>query len=182
MYGLVNQGLKDMVCAVNGEETWRDVCKLADIAHDDFSLLEPYEDAVTHRIVTAISKVSNTDANSVLSDFGKYWVTFTAEQGYGPIMELFGKDFKTCLINLNRMHSHMGAAMPKLTPPKFTVVENGDRILEVRYSSARVGLAPMVYGLLAGLAEKFAEKVTIQHKPRADGTDYDTFLVKFADI
>jgi len=62
--------------------------------------------------------------DEVLRLFGKYWVAFTATEGYGPILNLFGQDLRTCLSNLNRMHAHMGAMMPDLKPPRFRVAEN----------------------------------------------------------
>ena len=178
MYGLINQGLKDMVCLDSGQDAWRRICQEADISHNDFDLLEPYEDSLTAKLVSAIAHELKIADSDVLTRFGKYWIEFTAHQGYGQIMDLFGKDLKTCLRNLNRMHGHMGTVMPNLKPPRFTVIDKGPNAIEVQYSSTRNGLTPMVHGLLLGLAEKFKEKVEIRLLPREPKAEWDSFIVE----
>jgi hypothetical protein len=185
MYGLVNQGLKDMVCHQAGIDAWREVCAHAGMATDDFDLLQPYDDASTARLVSSISEILNISESDVLIRFGSYWVTFTAQQGYGPIMDLFGKDFRSCLRNLNRMHAHMGAVMPKLCPPRFEVYEEGAASVHVHYFSSRQGLSPMVLGLLQGLADKFGERVSINMLnmlPSASATEGIRFKIEFLAV
>lgn len=178
MYGLVSQGLRDMVCLEVGQDTWRKICKEADISPNDFDLMEPYDDSVSDKLVTAVARELKLDPSDVLIRFGKYWISFTAHHGYGQIMDLFGKDFRTCLMNLNRMHGHMGATMPQLKPPRFTVIDQGPNVLEVRYSSTRKGLAPMVHGLLLGLADKFKERAAIRPLFREPEAEWDSFMVE----
>jgi hypothetical protein len=182
MYGLVNQGLKDMVCLDAGQDTWMRICQQVGLSHHDFDLMEPYDDALTAKLVAEIAAELNIDGPEVLTRFGKYWIKFTAHQGYGQIMDLFGKDFKTCLKNLNRMHGHMGSMMPGLKPPRFTVVDRGSSTLEIQYSSTRKGLAPMVHGLLIGLAEKFNEKAEIKLLLREPDDESDRFLVELGGV
>ncbi len=107
---------------------------------------------------------------------------FTAKEGYGPILDLFGGDFKTCLRNLNLMHGHMGAMMPNLKPPRFVVTERGDGMMRVNYYSSRTGLAPMVVGLLEGLSEKFQEPVAIRQVPRVADADCDEFEIEMTSL
>ena len=182
MYGLVNQGLKDIVCLNHGQDTWIRICHDAGISHNDFDLMEPYDDALTAKLVSATAKELNVDESEVLTRFGRHWIEFTADQGYGPVMDLFGKDLKTCLMNLNRMHGHMGAAMPSLKPPRFTVVDRGLNVFEVQYSSTRKGLTPMVQGLLLGLADKFNEKVAVRLLPREPKAEWDSFIVELEAV
>lgn len=179
MYGLINQGLKDMVSRSSGIDTWRAVCSSLGVASDDFELLQPYDDELTQRLVRATAAEWQVSEGEVLQRFGRHWILFTAHEGYGPIMDLFGRDFRTCLKNLDRMHVHMGAMMPKLQPPRFNVCDLGPDAIEVRYSSGRVGLAPMVHGLLQGLAEKFSEMVTIESLRDPTGAEQATFIVRF---
>jgi hypothetical protein len=182
MYGLINQGLKDMVSRCSGPDTWRAVCSSLGVSPDDFELLQPYEDSLTQRLIQATAAELGVSESEVLQRFGRHWIIFTAHEGYGPIMDLFGGDFRTCLKNLNRMHAHMGAMMPKLQPPRFDVQVLGTRAVEVRYSSSRLGLVPMVHGLLEGLAEKFSEKVKIELLHGVTGSEQTTFLVEFEAV
>jgi hypothetical protein len=182
MYGLINQGLKEMVCQRDGVDTWRSVCSSLAIAPDDFELLQPYEDSLTQKLIEAVATEWRVPPSEVLQGFGRHWILFTANQGYGPIMDLFGNDFRTCLQNLNRMHAHMGAMMPKLQPPRFDVREIGPHVVEVRYSSSRSGLYPMVYGLLQGLAEKFSERVTIELVQSVEVSNQAVFHLGFESL
>jgi hypothetical protein len=177
MYGLIQKGLKDMVCRSMGDDVWSEICQTASCEDSDFEPLQSYPDSLTASLVAACATRMELAPEDVLRRFGRYWVAFTAQEGYGPILDLFGGDLRTCLRNLNRMHGHMGAMMPNLKPPRFVVEEEQDMLIKLRYYSSRQGLAPMVVGLIEGLSEKFGEPVVIKQLPRAQGVDHDEFEI-----
>lgn len=179
MYGMINQAVRDLVCHQAGDDTWLDVCREAEIDPEGFEALTPYPDALTYKLVGIAARKLNMTPDVVLHNFGRHWVFFTAEQGYGEVMRMFGKDFRSCLANLNRMHGHMGAMMPQLKPPRFTVVEDSPKAITVHYFSEREGLGPMVVGLLEGLAEKFGEKISVEFLPKGSPQEHDRFIVSF---
>lgn len=176
MYGLVNQGVKDLVISNFGEESWR---KLAEDANSptDFVAMQYYEDALTYRLVGAASKLLNLPPEKILSEFGKHWVHFTGKEGYGPIMDLFGSDFKTCLSNLNHLHTRMGMTLPHLKPPSFEFSEIDQSTFDLKYKSERVGLGPMVTGLIEGLAKKYGHVVKISELGLDPETKTQTFRI-----
>lgn len=182
MYGLINQALKDMVCARAGQSVWSEVCSAVGISDDDFDELHPYPDKVTYSLVHETSKKLSVAVETMLRDFGHYWISFTAHHGYGDIMSLFGSDLRTCLKNLNRMHGHMGALMPQLKAPRFVVIENSDAQITVQYFSDRSGLAPFVVGLLTGLADKFEEAVVVRHLPKSAPNPFEEFEITFSGL
>jgi hypothetical protein len=179
MYGLLNQGLKELVMARDGERVWSDICVSVGTSAEDFDLLLPYDDSITYRLVGATSDALKIPVAELLRMFGAHWVTFTAQQGYGEMMTLFGKDLRACLKNLNLMHGHLGGMMPDLHPPRFTVEELGADKITVHYHSNREGLGPLVVGLLEGLAEKFGENIQITHVPKSQRSDHDEFDILF---
>jgi hypothetical protein len=77
------------------------------------------------------------------------------------------------------MHGHMGAMMPKLNPPRFRVEDTASDQIIVHYYSHREGLAPMVIGLLDGLARRFGDQVVIYHQTKASLSDHDEFDIRF---
>lgn len=162
MYGLVNQAVKDLVVTQFGEEKWNAICEEAKSPTKDFVNMQYYPDAVTYNLVGAASKHLGLPAEAILTEFGKYWVLYTAKTGYGPIMDLFGHDYKSCLAGLNNLHGRMGLSMPELAPPRFNFKECAPNIYHVEYQSKRTGLEPFVKGLLMGLAAKFDTKVDIR--------------------
>lgn len=180
MYGLVNEGIREMVISVAGSDTWESMCQEVGIAPEGFETLCPYDDSLTYRLVDVTSKRLNIPYDEVLRRYGHYWIAFTAEQGYGEIMRLFGTDFRTCLENLNRMHAHMGAMMPQLSPPRFRVEASSPHDWIVHYYSLREGLGPMVHGLLEGLALKYNERASIKRISKGIRSDHDEFEVSIS--
>lgn len=181
MYGLVNLAVRDLVILNSNLETWIEICKEAGIPVTDFTAMETYPDAVTYDLVRVISSKLNMSAADVLRAFGKHWILYTAKEGYGDILSMFGQDFETCLRNLNNMHARMGAMMPQLVPPRFVVTKVADSAnLRVEYHSKRPGLGPMVLGILEGLAEKFVIQVEIEFKPSSGNQAPDIFDIKKA--
>jgi hypothetical protein len=179
MYGLVNEGIRQLVVQLAGEETWESICHKVGVEPEGFEPLCPYNDLVTYKLVQTAAETLELSQEEFLTQYGYYWITYTAEGGYGDLMRLFGADLRTCLTNLNRMHAHMGAMMPDLSPPRFTVDNlEGDEIL-VHYHSHRAGLAPMVMGLLQGLANRYGDTISIQHTQKGERSDHDEFLVRF---
>lgn len=167
MYGLVNQGIKDLVLNVSNYETWVKICRNAN-APDKFVSMQYYEDEVTYRLVGSASAVLNLPPDKILGEFGKYWVHYTAKEGYGPIMDLFGDDFKSCLKNLNHLHTRMGMTMPQLSPPSFVYTEISNNVVQIEYKSKRAGLSPMVSGLIEGLAKKHGTKIDVKFSEEND--------------
>lgn len=161
MYGLVNQAIKDLVVNKFSEDQWNRICQESKLDNTDFISLQYYPDTVTYSLVGSASKVLGLSAEDILYEFGQYWVLYTAKEGYGPLMDLFGSSFKDCLQNLNSLHARMGMTMPQLSPPKFTFNEIQQNHYQVEYHSVRQGLCPMVSGLLKGLATKHNTKVEI---------------------
>lgn len=175
MYGLVNQAVKDLVVTKFGDSKWQEICVDCGLPTNDFVSMQYYPDPLTYQLVGSASKVLNLSPELVLKEFGKYWVLYTAKEGYGNIMDMFGEDFKSCLQNLNSLHARMGMTMPQLSPPKFKFNEVNSYTYDVEYYSKREGLCPMVIGLLEGLAEKFNVKASIEFSRT---NDVNHFIIK----
>ncbi len=178
MYGLVNRGIQDLVIRTFGEDVWNRVKAKAGVDVAEFESLTTYPDDVTYRLVGALSETVNMSAAALLRAYGKFWILYTAQEGYGDLMNLFGRDLRSCLVNLNTMHSRMGAMMPALKPPRFNCHLSDAGTIEVEYYSLRPGLAPMVLGLFEGLAEKFGEKAEITHLGRDNLKQCELFSVR----
>ena len=177
MYGLVNEGIRELVLSKADAESWAAMCEKVGIDAEGFEPLCPYDDSITYKLIDLVAKKFKIPQEEALRQYGQFWITYTATQGYGEIMKLFGTDFRTSLSNLNRMHAHMGAMMPKLLPPRFQVEASDSKHLTVHYYSHREGLAPMVIGLLEGLAIKYGDSISVKHIPKGTRSDHDEFEV-----
>ena len=178
MYGLVNIAIRDLILGQHGEEVWLEIVQRSGASHSTFVGMERYPDSLTYDLVSAASEVLDAPVPALLEAFGEFWMSFTAQKGYGSALEFAGDGFREFVENLDDMHARISLSFPELEPPSFDVEELPDGRLELHYHTERPGLAPMVIGLLRGLARRFDETVAIEHVPPTDDHDYDRFLVR----
>ena len=181
MYGMVNRAVRDMVLARFGTEAWDRIHTKA-AAPAEFEKMQGYDDGVTYRLVGAASEVLGIPPETVMRTFGVYWVTETAEKGYGPLLALWGSSFVEFLSNLDALHVRVAETFTSLKPPSFEVVKEGEGALTVFYRSHRPGLAPFVAGLIEGVGQRFNTKVVVKliRSRAVDGGDADVFRVGYS--
>ncbi len=178
MFGLVNKGLEDMVCSQYGEEIWEEIKSKAEVEIEAFISMDAYPDDITYRLVDAASVVMKIPATDILEAFGRYWILFTATEGYGSLMEMAGDNLPEFLQNLDNLHARVGLSFPNLQPPSFLCSDLEVQSLKLHYYSDRPGLTPMVVGMLKGLGEKFDTEVDIQlTNSKSQGNDHEEVTI-----
>lgn len=158
MYGLVNKAVQGLITKEFGEEKWNEIKTKAGFEDEIFVSMQKYDDSITYNLVGAASEVLNVSGEDLLEAFGEYWVLYTAEEGYGEMLDMAGSTFVEFLGNLNHLHMRVGDVMPELEPPSFEVETISECELRLYYSSKREGLNPMVLGLVKGLGKRFDVK------------------------
>ena len=181
MYGLVNIAIRDLILGEHGPEIWDRILERAGVPHSTFVGMERYPDSMTYDLVGAASEVLGAPAEDLLRVFGEYWMTFTAEKGYGETLEFAGSTFREFLENLDEMHARISLSFPHLQPPSFDLEELEDGRLELHYHTDRPGLAPMVIGLLNGLAKRFGQEIDLIHEGPEQEGGHDRFLMSVRD-
>ncbi|MEY4572823.1 MAG: hypothetical protein RLZ10_2080 [Bacteroidota bacterium] len=180
MYGLVNKAIKDLVVNNYGEETWKEIASRANFQETEFVGLQSYPDTLTYDLVKHASEVLKADPHDILEAFGEYWITYTASEGYGELMDLSGNTFSEFLSNLDMLHSRMSNMMPHLAPPQFTTRNEKENSLELEYRSERQGLSPMLFGLIRGLGKRFNLNCTIkQIVEKGEHSDCHVYLIEW---
>ncbi len=178
MYGLVNKAVEDLIRTKFSDAVWEKVKELACVDAEMFVSMNAYDDDITYRLVGAASQVLGISPEAVLIEFGKYWVNYTAKEGYGSLLEMGGNSLPEFLKNLNALHIRVGMTYNNLKPPSFNCEELDEETLIVKYFSHRKGLAPLVIGLLHGLGDKFGVEVDITQTHHQETDQYDEFRVK----
>lgn len=182
MYGLVNKAIHDMVCVNFGEETWEKIREKAEVEVGSFLCMDTYPDDITHRLVKAASVVLGMSPQKIMQAFGEYWVQYTAQEGYGEMMEMSGSTLPEFLQNLDNLHARVGLSFPQLQPPSFDCTEMEEESLNLHYYSDRQGLSPMIVGLVKGLGSRFDTEVEVtQTQSREEGAEHDEFLIKYKE-
>lgn len=179
MYGLVNRAIEQLVVSQKGPDAWAHVCQVAGWPDEGFVALQPYDDGVTYRLVAAVSQEFDMPPDQVLRAFGEYWILYTAEQGYGDMLNSCGTNLRDFLRGLNQLHVRIETTMRNVRPPNFEVIDLAPNLMELTYESEREGLAPMVEGLLTGLAKRFGQRIDVKHvSARATGVPRDVFHIQ----
>jgi hypothetical protein len=178
MYGLVNKAIQDLVINGFGEQTWLEICEMSGFDEEDFVGMEPYPDSLTYTLVANISKKTGLDSSKILELFGEHWILYTADEGYGDLMNLSGSNFVDFLNNLNLLHERISNIMPKLEPPDFKTRNQTDRSIELEYRSSREGLIPMLHGLIKGLGKRFNMELQVEQiEYKNNGAVCDVFRI-----
>lgn len=162
MYGMVNKALEGMVRETGGDAAWEQTRAKAGVGVEMFLSSEGYPDGVTYSLVGAASEVLGQPAESVLKNFGRYWVLRTAREGYGDLLAAGGRTLPEFLRKLPDFHTRVILMFPHLKPPHFYCTDETDKSIRLHYQSEREGLEPFVIGLLEGLGEMFQTAITIQ--------------------
>jgi len=180
MYGLVNRAIEEMVCTHFSADAWEQIKQQAHVDNVHFLSMDQYPDQLTYDLVGAGHRVLGATPEQILEAFGRFWTKYTAQEGYGDLLHMAGDSFVDCLQNLDNLHTRVGLSYPQLRPPSFYCTDITPGSLRLHYLSERAGLAPMVVGLLHGLAEVFQTKIAIEiAESRADGHDHEVFLITF---
>lgn len=165
MYGMIHRGIRAMMIDAVGEAEWDKLEREVEIGPAELISQVVYDDSLTLSIVAAAARRLDISIEECLDRFGRYWVYFTERDSYGSIMDFTGRDLVSFIQNLDRMHQAVVTAMPEAKVPSFTVVEQQDGALRVRYESERSGLEPLVVGLLHGLLDRFDLEGDVQPVP-----------------
>jgi hypothetical protein len=182
MFGLVNKALADMLCANFGERVWNDIKTRAEVDVEVFISMEPYPDEITYRLIAASSEILGRSEAEIIEGFGFYWVLFTATEGYGKLLSIAGDTLPELLQNLDNINARIGLSFPKAKTPAFRCSQIRANSLHLHYYSERRGLAPLVIGMIKGMAEKFQIAVEVAVvKSKDKGDPNDEFLIKYMD-
>jgi hypothetical protein len=81
MYGLVNQGVQDLVVELGGDQLWAAVKQRAGVEFEAFVGMDVYPDAITERLVLAVAEALDKTPAEVLQAFGRHWILYTGRKG-----------------------------------------------------------------------------------------------------
>lgn len=181
MYGLVTEGLRDLVLTEHGESVWESICKKAGVSTIPFVAMKAYDDALVYTLVGAAADVLRTTPEALLERFGEHWVSFAAAHGYSHLLDLCGRDLGELLEQMESLHARVKLALPALEPPVMSVKRIDANAVRLTYSSRRVGLVPLLVGIVRGLAKRFHVTVAIAHVVvRAEGRA-DELVIRWAE-
>ncbi len=179
MYGMIHAFFQEILTDEHGPEKWEEITARAGVDMTGVIGMQQYPDELAYGIVGAAAEVTGRDAGELLRFLGAKWVSYTARGPYSHYYES-AVSIREFLAQLDDVHADLGLIMPDLRPPSFSVSEDPDGSLTVRYYSGRPGLGPFVEGLLIGLGDLYREPCSAEMTgEKNESRDYDEFKVTF---
>lgn len=171
---MVNRAIEDLIVSSAGSDTWENIKRRAGLENLQFLDSSNYEDDITYKLVAAASEVLDQPPYDVLHAFGRHWVLYTGREGWANLFNIAVGDFISFLEQLDEMHARVSTAMPHGSMPEFTLIHQ-DGYFNLEYRTEREGLAPMVVGILSGLAEQYDESWAVEHTGHRQHLGFDRF-------
>lgn len=172
MYGMIHRAAREFAMQTLDDEVWQSILTKVNLDSRHFISGQHYSDEDTFALIGELSEHLDTPVPELLTEFGRYWISFTGRSDYSAALAMAGDDLVTFLRNLDELHHGIQATMPEASLPGFTVmVADPDQIV-LLYTSERQGLETFVEGLLLGLLAKFSEAGAISHRPAQAGVEF----------
>lgn len=181
MYGLLHEALREVVIAHAGEDAWTGVALRAGSPSTVFIMMRPYPDALLYSLLDESSRTLRLDRDTLLERVGEQWALKVGPRAFGDLFDMCGGSFRAFLDNLQSLHTRMQLACPHLRPPQLAVEELGPAAARITYLSEREGLAPLVVGLLKGLAARFKLYAEVTHTRRRASDGFDELHVRWVE-
>ncbi len=179
MKGIINKGIQELVEDRYGAAAWDQVKETAKCDESFFSASDDYPDQMTIDLAIAASKVSKQPLETILIEFGKFWVPNTGANAYPTFFKLSGGSARNFLLNMDRVHKHVTKSISSAQPPGFEFEELPDGRLLMHYKSDR-RLCPVLHGLILGVGIQFNEELEVEEiSCTKNGDPRCTFEVKF---
>lgn len=181
MYGLINNAIRELTIEKCGHEAWNRIADALDVT-TPFISMKQYPDALTLQLLDGLALTLGLSRADALLLVGRHWVQM-ARRDYAELFEGLGGSFIVALQNLDILHVRVGLSFPALKAPSFRCTDITGHGMTLHYHSSREGLAPMVIGLIEGLAEAFDTPVRVAPGfSRVHGNDHDTFEIRFTPV
>ncbi|MHC4908785.1 MAG: heme NO-binding domain-containing protein [Planctomycetota bacterium] len=179
MYGLVNKGLERYIEQECGNEHSKAIvgAALGDVG--TFVGMQSYDDSIMIDMLTRYCEVAERRPEDALEGFGRFWISYVIDEGYGDLLSATGDTLEELLESLDTMHTRLGRSFPSMAPPSFTLERQEDGDFHLHYRSSRSGFAPFVLGLIVGLCDMLNEQAVVTlAEARDQGADHDVFLIQ----
>jgi Haem-NO-binding len=167
MYGMIHRAARELALQTLTPDEWEALLVQRGLREDHFISANPYDDAVTARLLEAIGGRLAVSQDALLEALGRHWIRHAAASPFGTVLTMAGDDLETFLENLDRMHASVTSSMPAASMPSFELLRCEPQAISLLYQSERAGLGMFVRGILCALLERFGEtgRVDMEQTP-----------------
>ncbi|XP_058791395.1 soluble guanylate cyclase 89Db-like isoform X2 [Phymastichus coffea] len=157
MYGMLLESIQYFVQLQYGENLWLDMLDRAGAKHAVFNTRQIYPDDLMTKLAAALAAHTCETVDSVMQYFGKCFVRFFNNLGYGYTVKATGRYFCDFLQSVDNIHMQMRFAYPKMKSPSMYLTQVDREGVVLVYRSTRQGFTHYFMGQLYQIAEELYE-------------------------
>mmetsp|Transcript_2763 Transcript_2763/g.4166 ORF Transcript_2763/g.4166 Transcript_2763/m.4166 type:complete len:892 (+) Transcript_2763:64-2739(+) len=164
MYGWINACIKSLIISKFGTDKWHSIINKSKL-NDDFHKEDYYNDESTYTLVSIAADLLGLTEETVLEEFGAYFVQYCRQEGYDNLLRCLGDTFHEWLSNINSLHNHLMVALPDMKAPQFWCEMETDRddVVFLHYKSSRgASLYPIVVGMVREVASQYFYRTILE--------------------
>ncbi|WP_299678980.1 heme NO-binding domain-containing protein [uncultured Roseobacter sp.] len=181
MHGLINRAIQRFVVDSYGAPQWAAVARRADLGFVEFEAMWTYDDAITPRVLAAVSDILDRPYDELMEDIGTYLVSHPNLEALRRLLRFGGVTFVEFLHSLDDLPDRARLAVADLTLPRLELREHGPH----QYSLTCVGDIPgcghLFTGVLRAMADDYGALVFLEHRGEADGVETVSIALLEAD-
>ena len=169
MHGLVNCAIQAFATNSYGREVWEEVTRRANLEFFDFETMLSYDDAVTPRVLDALSATLNRARNDVMEDIGTYLVSHPNTESLRRLLRFGGVDFVEFLHSLDDLSDRVKLAVSDLSLPEVELSEHSAEDFTLTCRVGPKGYGRVMTGVLRSMADDYGVLAILHCEDTSEG-------------
>lgn len=179
MHGLINRAVQCFVRDTYGAAFWLTVTRRAKLEFTEFEAMLHYDDEVTDRVISAISKELSLPKSVVLEDIGTYLVSHENVEALRRLLRFSGVTFLEFLHSLDDLRARARLALSDLDFPDLELHDLGENVFCLKCRHEMAGFSFVVMGVLRTMADDYGALVLLDHED--GGTAVNTIRIQLVE-
>jgi hypothetical protein len=171
MHGLINRSIQSYVCDNYGLATWSEVAHIAALESVEFEAMLSYDDALTPRVLDAVSAVLGRPRAEVMEDIGTYLVSHPGFEAVRRLLRFGGVTFEDFLHSLDDLPDRARLAVADLHLPRIELRAHTAEQFSLNCDAPVTGYGHVLMGVLRVMADDFGALALLEHKGGVDGVE-----------
>lgn len=171
MHGLINRAIQCFVTDSYGGDKWLEATRYADLGFVEFESMLAYDDAVTARVLDAVSLVLDRSRTDVMEDLGTYLVSHPNVEALRRLLRFGGVTFVEFLHSLDDLPDRARLAVSDLKLPRIELREHTPGQFSLICDSPLEGYGHVMMGVLRAMADDYGALAVLEHTGSGQGVE-----------
>ena len=170
MYGIFHTALCDLVRNNFDANLWQQVVNRAGLSEDHFLRAKEYDDEISFKLFNTAAAVLDISVDQLFEKLGLQFITDSASHLINTLTMGSRPGFDHSILGMHEMVATLSRTMPGFSMGRFPAESLGDGRYRLEYASARSGMVPFVRGMIFGIANLYAKRITVETHPGVESS------------